>query len=37
MNEQQNVRIIKKYPNRRIYDMEESRYITLSEVKNADY
>ncbi len=33
MNEQQNVRIIKKYPNRRIYDMEESRYITLSEVK----
>jgi len=33
MNEQKEIRIIKKYPNRRIYDMEESRYITLSEVK----
>ena len=28
------VRIIKKYPNRRLYDTEESRYITLADVKN---
>ncbi|MBK6742719.1 MAG: polyhydroxyalkanoate synthesis repressor PhaR [Hydrogenophilales bacterium] len=27
-------RIIKKYPNRRLYDTEESRYITLAEVKD---
>jgi polyhydroxyalkanoate synthesis repressor PhaR len=27
-------RIIKKYPNRRLYDTAESRYITLSEVKD---
>ncbi len=27
-------RIIKKYPNRRLYDTEESRYITLADVKN---
>jgi polyhydroxyalkanoate synthesis repressor PhaR len=27
-------RIIKKYPNRRLYDTEESRYITLVDVKN---
>ena len=26
-------RIIKKYPNRRLYDTEESRYITLSDIK----
>ena len=26
-------RVIKKYPNRRLYDTEESRYITLSDVK----
>jgi len=26
-------RIIKKYPNRRLYDTAESRYITLAEVK----
>ena len=26
-------RIIKKYPNRRLYDMAASRYITLAEVK----
>jgi polyhydroxyalkanoate synthesis repressor PhaR len=26
-------RIIKKYPNRRLYDTEESRYITLTDVK----
>lgn len=27
-------RIIRKYPNRRLYDTEESRYITLADVKN---
>lgn len=27
------LRIIKKYPNRRLYDTEVSRYITLDEVK----
>ena len=27
-------RVIKKYPNRRLYDTEESRYITLADVKN---
>ena len=27
-------RVIKKYPNRRLYDTEESRYITLGDVKN---
>lgn len=27
------VRIIKKYPNRRLYDTEISRYITLAEVR----
>ena len=27
------VRIIKKYPNRRLYDTQESRYITLNEVR----
>jgi polyhydroxyalkanoate synthesis repressor PhaR len=26
-------RIIKKYPNRRLYDTEESRYITLADVQ----
>lgn len=31
MNE---ARIIKKYPNRRLYDTEESRYITLADVKD---
>lgn len=29
-----NARIIKKYPNRRLYDTEESRYITLSDVRD---
>ena len=33
MSKQQDIRIIKKYPNRRIYDMQESRYITLNDVK----
>lgn len=27
-------RLIKKYPNRRLYDTEESRYITLSDVRD---
>ena len=27
-------RIIKKYPNRRLYDCEESRYITLADVRD---
>ena len=27
-------RVIKKYPNRRLYDTEESRYITLSDIRN---
>ena len=26
-------RVIKKYPNRRLYDTEESRYITLNDVR----
>ncbi|MFO1465772.1 MAG: polyhydroxyalkanoate synthesis repressor PhaR [Steroidobacteraceae bacterium] len=26
-------RVIKKYPNRRLYDTYESRYITLSDIK----
>ena len=29
-----NARIIKKYPNRRLYDTAESRYITLADVRN---
>ncbi|MCK5498070.1 MAG: hypothetical protein KAI77_02655, partial [Gammaproteobacteria bacterium] len=28
-----NTRIIKKYPNRRLYDTELSKYITLENVK----
>ena len=27
-------RIIKKYPNRRLYDTGESRYVTLTDVKD---
>ena len=27
------MRLLKKYPNRRIYDTEESRFITLSDVR----
>jgi len=27
-------RIIKKYPNRRLYDTEESRYITLTDIRD---
>lgn len=29
-----NPRVIKKYPNRRLYDTEESRYITLTDIRN---
>ena len=32
-SEDADTRIIKKYPNRRLYDTEASRYITLSEVR----
>ena len=28
------VRVIKKYPNRRLYDTEGSRYITLSDIRD---
>ncbi len=28
------IRVIKKYPNRRLYDTEESRYITLADVRD---
>ena len=34
MNEQFDVRIIKKYPNRRLYDTTESKYVTLSDVRD---
>ena len=27
------MRIVKKYPNRRLYDTEQSRYITLSDLQ----
>ena len=27
-----NIRIIKKYPNRRLYDTEDSKYITLEDI-----
>ena len=30
---QPTVRVIKKYPNRRLYDTDTSSYITLAEVK----
>jgi len=32
-NRETESRIIKKYPNRRLYDTEESRYITLADVR----
>ena len=31
--ESENIRLIKKYPNRRLYDTQESCYITLDEVR----
>ena len=33
MTENGNKRIIKKYPNRRLYDTSESKYVTLSDVR----
>ena len=29
-------RVIKKYPNRRLYDTDTSTYITLSEVRRSE-
>ena len=29
----ENIRLIKKYPNRRLYDTQDSRYITLDDAK----
>lgn len=34
MNEEVESRIIKKYPNRRLYDTEESKYITLQQIRD---
>ncbi|MGD9355681.1 MAG: polyhydroxyalkanoate synthesis regulator DNA-binding domain-containing protein, partial [Chromatiales bacterium] len=34
MTEESDVRIIKKYPNRRLYDTVQSRYVTLPEVRD---
>ena len=28
------LRVVKKYPNRRLYDTMESRYITLADIRN---
>lgn len=28
------VRIIKRYPNRRLYDVEQSRYVNLTDLRN---
>lgn len=33
MNESSTKRVIKKYPNRRLYDTNESKYVTLSDVR----
>jgi polyhydroxyalkanoate synthesis repressor PhaR len=33
MNDTPDKRIIKKYPNRRLYDTAESKYVTLSDVR----
>ncbi len=34
MSEEVESRIIKKYPNRRLYDTEESKYITLQQIRD---
>ena len=34
---QESLRIVKKYPNRRLYDTEQGIYITLEEVKTLVY
>ena len=33
MGQPSNVRTIRKYPNRRLYDTEESRYITFADIR----
>ena len=33
MNDSSEKRIIKKYPNRRLYDTTESKYVTLNDVR----
>ena len=33
MAQPKNVRTIRKYPNRRLYDTEESRYITFADIR----
>ena len=33
MGQSSNVRTIRKYPNRRLYDTEESRYITFADIR----
>jgi polyhydroxyalkanoate synthesis repressor PhaR len=34
VSEEIELRIIKKYPNRRLYDTEESKYITLQQIRD---
>jgi polyhydroxyalkanoate synthesis repressor PhaR len=34
VNEEAQPRIIKKYPNRRLYDTEKSKYVTLQEIRD---
>ena len=34
MSEEIDPRIIKKYPNRRLYDTEKSKYVTLQEIRD---
>ena len=34
MSEEVQPRVIKKYPNRRLYDTEESKYITLQQIRD---
>ena len=34
MSEQEPPRIIKKYPNRRLYDTEKSQYVTLQQIRD---
>ena len=34
MENEHGKRVIKKYPNRRLYDTTESKYVTLSDVRN---
>lgn len=34
MHEQEQPRIIKKYPNRRLYDTDKSQYVTLQQIRD---